>query len=70
MSLENLNAKSAEFRVKASQIADLTIFNPDIEYIYTEDSIVSKSKNTPWIGKQLKGKVIYTIVDGKVVYEE
>ena len=56
--------------IKPGAIADLTIFNPDIEYIYTEESIVSKSKNTPWIGKKLKGKVEYTIVNGKVVYEE
>ena len=56
--------------IKTGDIADLTIFNTAIEYIYTEGSIVSKSKNTPWIGKKLKGKVVYTIVDGKVVYEE
>lgn len=49
--------------------ADLTIFDPEIEYIYEESSIVSKSKNTPWIGKKLKGQVAYTIVDGKVVYQ-
>lgn len=63
-----LNIERGE--IKQGAIADLTIFNPDIEYIYTEDSIVSKSKNTPWIGKKLKGKVIYTIVNGKLVYEE
>lgn len=31
--------------------------------------IVSKSKNTPFIGKKLKGKVKYTIVSGKIVYK-
>ena len=49
--------------------ADLTIFDPNKKYTYTEDMIVSKSHNTPWIGKQLQGKVEYTIVGGRIVYE-
>ena len=49
--------------------ADLTIFNPNKKYTYTEDMIVSKSHNTPWIGKELQGATQYTIVGGKVVYE-
>ena len=55
--------------ISEGKTADITIFDPNIEYIYEEKDIVSKSKNTPWIGKKLKGQVIYTIVDGKVVYE-
>ena len=51
------------------ETADLTIFDPNKEYIYEEESIVSKSKNTPWIGKKLKGQVVYTIVNGKIVYK-
>ena len=43
--------------------------NPNVEYEYKKEDIVSKSKNTPWIGKKLKGKVAYTIVSGKIVYE-
>lgn len=49
--------------------ADLTIFDPNKKYIYTEDMIVSKSHNTPWIGKELEGQVRYTIVGGRIVYE-
>ena len=49
--------------------ADLTIFDPNKEYIYTKDMIVSKAKNSPFIDKKLKGKVMYTIVGGRVVYE-
>ena len=55
--------------IKEGFDADLTIFNPNTEYVYTKESIVSKSKNTPFIGKKLKGQVEYTIVNGKVVYE-
>ena len=56
--------------IKENAIADLTIFDGEKKYIYEESSIVSKSHNSPWIGKELQGKVMYTIVGGRVVYEE
>ena len=56
--------------IEVGKIADITIFNPDEKYIYTKDKIVSKSKNSPFIGKELKGKVKYTIVNGNIVYQE
>ncbi len=55
--------------IKEEKVADLTIFDPNKEYTYEKDMIVSKSKNTPFIGKKLKGQVVYTIVSGNVVYE-
>ena len=55
--------------IEKGKIADITIFDPNEEYIYTKEMIVSKSKNSPFIGKTLKGKVKYTIVNGKVVFE-
>ncbi len=55
--------------IKEGHDADITIFDPEIEYTYEKESIVSKSKNTPFIGKKLKGQVAYTIVNGRVVYE-
>ncbi len=56
--------------ISTGKIADFTIFDPNEEYIYTEDMIASKSKNTPWIGKKLTGKVKYTVVGGRIVYSE
>jgi len=56
--------------IKEGAVADITIFNPEIEYVYTKEMIVSKSKNTPFIGKKLKGQVEYTIVGGRVVYQK
>ena len=56
--------------LKEGKVADITIFDPNEEYIYTKDMIVSKSKNTPFIGKTLKGKVKYTIVNGNIVYQD
>ena len=54
--------------IEVGKIADITVFDPNEEYVYTKEMIVSKSKNSPFIGKKLKGKVKYTIVSGKVVY--
>ncbi len=56
--------------IEEGKIADITIFNPNEEYVYTKEMIVSKAKNSPFIGKKLKGKVKYTIVSGRVVFED
>ena len=55
--------------IEVGKVADITVFDPNEEYVYTKEMIVSKSKNSPFIGKKLKGKVKYTIVNGKIVYE-
>ena len=55
--------------IEIGKKADITIFDPNEEYVYTKDMIVSKSKNSPFIGKKLKGKVKYTIVNGRIVWE-
>ena len=55
--------------IEIGKVADITIFDPNEEYVYTKEMIVSKSKNSPFIGKKLKGKVKYTIVSGRIVYE-
>jgi dihydroorotase len=48
--------------------ANLTIFNPEEEWTVEATRIVSKSKNTPFLGKTLQGMVEKTIFDGRVVY--
>ncbi|HRP56522.1 dihydroorotase [Agriterribacter sp.] len=47
--------------------ADLTLFNPGIKYRFEEARIQSKSKNSPFTGKELKGKVI-GIINGEKVF--
>lgn len=64
--LLGLNTKGA---IEVGFDADLTIFDPNKEYVYTKDMIVSKAKNSPFIDEKMKGKVMYTIVGGRVVYE-
>lgn len=65
-----LNIDKERGSIEEGKIADITIFDPNEKYIYTKDMIVSKSKNSPFIGKELKGKVKYTIVSGKVVWKD
>ena len=56
--------------IEVGKVADITIFDSNEEYVYTKEMIVSKAKNSPFIGKKLKGKVKYTLVNGNVVYKE
>lgn len=44
--------------VKEGEQANVTIFDPLATYTFTEDAIRSKSRNSAFIGKELKGKVI------------
>jgi dihydroorotase len=46
--------------------ADIVVFNPNETYI--PNDYASKSSNSPFTGMELKGKVKYTLVGGKVVY--
>ncbi len=50
--------------------ADVTIFDPDEEWVVEPQKLHSKSKNTPFKGMTLKGRVKMTILDGKIVYED
>ncbi len=49
--------------------ADLAIINPEYEYVLEEKDIFSKSKNSPFIGKILKGRNELTMIGGKVVWK-
>ncbi len=55
--------------LKKGSDADVTLLHPDKIWTFTEDSILSKSQNSPFIGWKFKGAVNKTIIQGKVVYE-
>ena len=44
--------------IKENEKACLTLFCPDAEWIYEKKNILSKSKNSPFIGKKFTGKVM------------
>jgi dihydroorotase len=60
-----LKAKGA---IKLGYDADITIIDPDREWTVAQEGFVSKSKNSPFIGRKLKGLVEYTVCGGKIVY--
>jgi len=47
--------------------ADVTVFDPDIEWTYDLAQSASKSKNSPFHGWRMKGRAVATIVGGKIV---
>jgi len=50
--------------------ADVTIFDRDKEWVVDTTTFASKGKNTPLAGSRLKGKVMATIFQGKLVYRD
>jgi len=54
--------------LKAGAPANVTILDPDREWIVNSRNFASKGKNTPYDGGQFKGKVMATIANGKIVY--
>lgn len=54
--------------IKEGAPADITIADMGKEYILREEDIISKGKNTPFLGQKLRGAVTHTIVDGRIVY--
>ena len=56
-------------RITPGAPADLIIFDADIPFILDRETLKSKSKNTPYDGQKLQGKVRRTIVSGKTIFE-
>ena len=54
--------------LKAGSPANITIFDPDREWIVDSRNFASKGKNTPYDGYKFKGKVMATVVNGKMAY--
>lgn len=49
--------------------ADLVLFDPDAPFVMDRFALRSKSKNTPFDGQRMQGRVLKTFVGGRVVYE-
>jgi dihydroorotase len=50
--------------------ADVTVFDPDREWVFERAETASKSSNSPFFGWKLKGRAVATIVGGKKVWTE
>ena len=49
--------------------ADVAVIDPRYEYVMQEEDILSKSKNSPFIGNRLKGRNELTILGGEIVWQ-
>lgn len=54
--------------LKVGSLADITVIDPDRQWLVTAEGLASKSKNSPWLGKTMSGAAACTIVDGKIVF--
>ena len=54
--------------LKVGAPADVTIFDPQKEWVVNPAEFSSKGKNTPWEGEIVKGKVMLTVVGGEIAY--
>ncbi len=54
--------------IKENKIADFTLINLENEVTISVDSLISKSKNTPFIGHTFKGEIVLTLCEGKVAW--
>lgn len=63
-----LNLRSGT--IIAGEYADITIIDINKVYTVSEKHFYSKSHNSPFLGIELKGKVVYTFVDGAMVFSK
>jgi dihydroorotase len=54
--------------IKAGETADLCVIDPDAVFVVNRENIKSRSLNTPFLGKTLKGRAVLTLLGGRVVH--
>ena len=62
--------KNGRGTLKEGSVADLVVADINEEYVIDSDKFLSKGKNTPFNGKKVRGKILYTLCNGKVVFKE
>ena len=55
--------------ISVGKTADITIADIDNSYVIDPADFYSKGKNTPFAGRRVFGRILYTIHSGKIVYE-
>ncbi len=56
-------------QMKVGAKADICVFDPDRAWTVERQALASQGKHTPYLGRELLGRVLYTLVGGKTVYE-
>jgi dihydroorotase len=73
--VEMMSLKSAQLlRIDGGTLeegarADITLIDPNMEWTVDPAKFISKSRNSPFTGRRLKGRAILTIVAGDVVFD-
>jgi len=49
--------------------ADIIVVDPEKEWLVEREALISKSRNSAFLGRILKGVVEYTIFAGKIAYQ-
>jgi len=50
--------------------ADVTVIDPAKSFVFTAESVLSKSRNSPFLGMSFTGKPVLTILQGKITYSD
>ncbi len=56
-------------RLAPGDPADLCIFDPEMTWVVTTETLVSQGHHTPFLGQTLRGRVVWTLLGGRVVFE-
>lgn len=48
--------------------ADVTVIDPEFRFTYTDEQVVSKSRNSPFLGAKLQGRSVYTVMGGRITH--
>ena len=56
--------------IQVGKVADIVLFDPNETYKIDVNTFASKGKNTPFHNREVTGRVVATICDGRVVYEK
>ncbi|MHB1315396.1 MAG: dihydroorotase [Christensenellales bacterium] len=56
--------------IQEGETADITVADLNAAYRLTKEDWISKGKNTPFFGREVKGKIVHTIVEGVPVFQD
>jgi dihydroorotase len=52
----------------SGSIGDVTVFDPKVAWRVDPSTFLSKGRNTPYVGTELRGRARYTVVGGALVH--
>jgi len=67
-----INTKPPPFIQDAAKCApaDVTVIDPDLQWTVDVNKFYTRGRHSPFNGRQLKGKAVLTVVDGKIVMKD